>query len=242
MENKKRIWLGIGIVSIVAILVVCAFISMLSKKKPELEPVVEEKVPVEEEVVEEIPIVEATNPDVVDITQLSKDEFVALTWEQIRDFTELRLPNYREIYSISDETVMGEEEWLTVKSFQFYQLFGQNMSNYMSVGEVYNDIAIEKDELGSDWIYVCPTEEYINSLTDDEFATYMNNFMNFTDNTVAEVHTDPVTGEETKTIFDFHSLTSEQLAELRKEFIKEMITENELNDGTGTVYDSNQSN
>lgn len=241
MENKKRMWLGIGIVSIVGILVACMFVSMFSKKKSEPEPIVEENPPVAEEVVEEIPIVETTNPDVVDITQLSKDEFVALTWEQIRDFTELRLPNYREIYSIGSDTTMGEEEWLTIKSFQFYQLFGQNMSTYMSVGEVYDDIAIEEDELGNDWIYVCPTEEYINALTDDEFATYMNNFMNFTDNTVAEVHTDPVTGEESKTIFDFHSLTSEQLAELRQEFIKEMITENELNDGTGAVYGSNQS-
>lgn len=186
----------------------------------------EEEVPVEpttEEVVEEeITIKDSEEKDVIDITSLTKDEFVALTWEQVRDFTEIYLPNYRTIYGISEERVMEQTDWENLKEIMFWQLFGQTYSEYTRVGNVYSDIEIEEETFGADWIYVTPTREYLDSLTKEDFGVYIDNFYAYHE--IIIVQPDPETGEEIP--FDFsefvNSLTDEEFKEVKEKFLEAM--------------------
>lgn len=188
-------------------------------KEEVLEP---EPTPVPTPMVDEIVVKDSEGKDIVDITTLTKDEFVALTWEQIRDFTETRLPNYKEIYKIDEDRVMEEADWLYLKELMFWQLFDQVYADYVRVGDVYNDVEIEIDEFGADWIYVTPTKEYLNSLTQSEFGIYLNNFYAFHEMTIMEK--DEETG--TEKAFDFEplmvSFSEEEFQTVREQFILEM--------------------
>lgn len=171
---------------------------------------------------EEIVIKDSEGKDIVDITTLSKDEFVALSWEQVRDFTEVCLPNYRTTYKIAADYEMQESDWVRIKEMMFWQLFGQIYEEYVQMGEVYDDVEIEIEEFGTDWIYVTPTEEYLRSLTQEEFGEYLNNFYAYHNMEIKE--TDPETGVET--VFDFKpvmtSVSIEEFEEIREQFILEM--------------------
>lgn len=139
----------------------------------------------EEPVEESDAIFEIENTDynidwdsIVDITKVPKEEWPDLTWEQIRDFTLVFLPGFREVYGIPQSAELGMEEWEEIKGFMFYQLFGQIYAQYVKVGEVYDDVEIVEDTsgYGEDWIYFEPTKEYLESLNPDEIAAYFQAF------------------------------------------------------------------
>lgn len=205
MKNllSNKVVIAIICAIVVAIVGVLIVFNNKDDKTPEPTPQEETESPT---VMEEID--KGGNSDIVDITSLSKDEFVKLTWEQVKDFVENRLPNYREIYGISSDTVMEQDDWEELKKIIFWQLFDQTYDSYINVGNVSNDVEIEENEWGTDIIYAEPTEEYIDGLSTDEFREYMKGFMKFAE-----------AGPEAILAIDL--LTDEQVEEMRVEFKNE---------------------
>lgn len=200
--NKKIIIILACIISVVAIVVALIVLKKDDEPTPTQPTETESPTVIEEE------IEKGGDDDIVDITKLSKDEFVALTWEQIRDFAENRLPNYREIYGISEKTTMNQEEWEKLKKVMFWQLFDQTYDSYVNVGNVSSDVEIETNNWGTDIIYAEPTKEYIESLSTSEFLEYMKGFLKFAE-----------AGDEA--IAALSILTNEQIEEMRQEFMAE---------------------
>lgn len=209
--SNKKVLIGGALVIIFVVVAILIFKGKDNEQKdPTPTPETESS-----EVVEEIDKGNGNNPsgDIIDITALEPDDFVKLTWEQIRDFTEARLPNYREIYGISEDTVMAQEDWEELKKIMFWQLYGQTYDSYVNVGNVSSDVEIETNDWGTDIIYVEPTLEYIEGLSTSEFLEYMKGFLKFAE-----------AGDEAIAALDI--LNDEQIEEMRQEFIKEYF-ENE---------------
>lgn len=205
MKNWKR-------KAFVFSLAVVMCVGLSACKKEEEQPVQETNPPVEEEIV----VNEEKNEEglaIVDITDLTKDEYVDLTWEQVRDFVENRLPNYREIYSIPEDKVMEQADWENLKKIIFWQLYEQSYDAYVKNGEIYHDVEIVEDEYGTDWIYINPTKEYIESLSGEEFIIYLKNFYLYHE----------ILSEEDLATFD--QLNPEQIEEVRKFFMQEQLGE-----------------
>lgn len=201
---KKKV-IAIAGVLVVAALVAFAMLGGKSDKKPAPDNKETESTTIVEEIT-------ASNKNVVDITELKEDEFVALTWEQVRDFAEDRLPNYREIYGINKDTEMNQAEWEKLKKIMFWQLFDQTYDSYIKVGNVSSDVEVETNIWGADIVYVEPSKEFIDGLSTKEFRDYMKGFLNFAE-----------AGAEAVAAID--SLTDEQVEEMRVEFTKEYCSE-----------------
>lgn len=204
MKNflNKKVLIIIACLAIVGVIVAIFIFGKKDDTKP---------APTPQEETESTPVVEEIDKEhiqngVVNILELDKDEFVALTWEQIRDFTESKLPNYQDIYGISKDTVMKQEDWEELKKIMFWQLFNQTYDSYVKVGNVSSDVEVEENIWGTDIIYAEPTLEYIEGLSTSEFLEYMKGFLKFAE-----------AGDEA--ILALSILTDEQIEEMRQEFI-----------------------
>lgn len=209
--SNKKVLIG-AVVAIVLVVVVILIFKGKNNEPKDPAPTPETE---STEVVEEIDKGNGNQPggNIIDITALEPDDFVKLTWEQIRDFTEARLPNYREIYGIAEDTVMAQEDWEELKKIMFWQLYGQTYDSYVNVGNVSSDVEIETNDWGTDIIYAEPTLEYIEGLSTSEFLEYMKGFLKFAE-----------AGDEAITALDI--LNDEQIEEMRQEFIKSYFESN----------------
>lgn len=130
----------------------------------------------------DIPIeVYNTIPHIDNITQ---DELFNMDLQQIRAFISVFEPNYRDVYIITEEKVMEEEDWEMVRLLLSYQLYG-TIRNPSENGEEVNleefSYSVKEEfqestaELGEEDVADLKAElEYIRSLSIDEFSAYMN--------------------------------------------------------------------
>jgi hypothetical protein len=202
MKNKKKLLFVSAVM-----LAMCIGLAGCKKEEPAPTPTPTPSVETPDST-EEIEV--ADDKEIIDITKLTKEEFVELTWEQVRDFTEAKLPNYREVYGINADTVMEEIDWVNMKKVMFWQLFNQVYEDYIRVGEVYDDIPVEDNPFGADIIYVEFSEEYLRSLTLEEFRTWMKGYMVF--------YKYDITLEDGSNAMDV--LTEAELEESREAFIQ----------------------
>lgn len=120
-----------------------------------------------------------TIPLIDDITQ---EELFAMDIQQIRAFVSVYEPNYRSVYIITEDKVMEDEDWEAVRTLLSYQLYG-TIHNATAEGEEidFEEMAesIKEDFQDSSFSDedIAELEDqlaYIESLSDEEFAVYMN--------------------------------------------------------------------
>lgn len=139
------------------------------------------------------PVVEPDTEEIIEVSinttvkspmDLSKDELINLSAEEIKEMVEIYLPNYRDIYGISEETVMSDEDWMNLRDLMVYQLYGVVVSTYKDYlranidwSKPFEIVGDDGSYLDPDWIYYAPSREYIAGLSTEEFANYMHDFM-----------------------------------------------------------------
>lgn len=117
-------------------------------------------------------------------TELTQDQFAALSWMEVKEMVETYLPNYHNVYGIPEDKVMEEADWLNLKDIMYYQLYGTFLDSYSSTLAAEVDFSDPSKIVGSDgsyldpnWIYYAPCKEYINGLSSRDFAKYLNGYM-----------------------------------------------------------------
>ena len=173
----------------------------------------EEEPPVTEEVIQV-----SFNTEVKPPNQMSKAELMALTPNAIKEMVETYLPNYRAIYSISENYVMAAEDWTNLRDLICDQLYGFEKADgdeQADAGDEYeipSNIDFKQPDkilgddgsyLDPDWIFYAPCKEFVDQLDDDEFIDYLEMLM-------AYWKKDDVSRE------DFENMDEEGLAKVRE--------------------------
>lgn len=136
------------------------------------------------------------------LMNMTRSELNALTPEQIKDLVETQLPNYREIYAIDEDRVMSDDDWDQLRDIIVLQLFGpKKIKEKMNVDT--SEIPEAKDD--PDAIYYAPTKEYLDNLSIQEFAEYLNGMYAY------------IEGANASNAIDFTTLDEETLLEKKKE-------------------------
>ncbi len=149
------------------------------------EPVAEE--PVMEE---EIATTATAQEDLVegpDLRTITEEEFYNLPVAQLAAAVESQIPDYRDKFSISEDTEMTDETWEALRPLLFYSLFGKDIARYeKEAGITTAEVTVEEDE-NSEYLVGHYTEnelvwfdrEYLESLTDEEFFDWMDAYLEF---------------------------------------------------------------
>jgi uncharacterized lipoprotein YehR (DUF1307 family) len=198
--KKKIILLCLTTITIVSVFYGCG-------KKEQTSSVKKKSAPKETTIV-----VENKKGSELDITTLSKKEYAALTWDQIRDFVEEKLPTFREVYGIPEDKKLEQADWEEIKKIIFWQLHNETLEKYLtSVGS--GETETPAPTVDANEIYTNPKAEVIEKLSIGEFRTYMKNFL-----TYAGAASDAITAID--------NLTSDQMKDLRVQFIEDQCTGN----------------
>lgn len=136
------------------------------------------------------------------LMNMTRSELNALTPEQIKNLVETQLPNYREIYVIDEDRVMSDDDWDQLRDIIVLQLFGpEEIEEKMNVDT--SEIPEAKDDPNA--IYYAPTKEYLDNLSIQEFAEYLNEMYAY------------IEGADASSAVDFTTLDEETLLEKKKE-------------------------
>lgn len=190
----------------------------------------------------DIPIeVYDTIPHVNDITQ---DELFEMDLQQIRAFISVFEPNYREVYIITEDKVMEDEDWEMVRLLLSYQLYGsiRNSSDYSYevdfdtfAESVKEDFQESTNALTDEDIADLELElEYINSLSIDEFAAYMNEIFATAGYTNEDGSAIDVTEEED---VDLNEVKEALIQSIELQILESQSTEEDVTDTTATVLE-----
>lgn len=125
---------------------------------------------------------------VPDIESMTKEDMFAMDIDAFRAFMAVYSPDFRKYYNISDETVMTDEQWETLRHLVSYNLFGEIWSGSISdteqeavsedftkedMNDAYESVA---DSISGNQITKEETEEEVSkifSLETEEFRDYM---------------------------------------------------------------------
>ncbi len=77
------------------------------------------------------------------IYDMSKNEILALSAEEVEHIVTTQLPNYRKTFKIDEDRVMSESDWLSIREIICLQLFGSAIPDKTSPSE---SIEVAKDE------------------------------------------------------------------------------------------------
>lgn len=190
----------------------------------------------------DIPIeVYDTIPHVNDITQ---DELFEMDLQQIRAFISVFEPNYREVYIITEDKVMEDEDWEMVRLLLSYQLYGsiRNSSDYSYevdfdtfAESVKEDFQESTNALTDEDIADLELElEYINSLSIDEFAAYMNEIFAAAGYTNEDGSAIDVTEEED---VDLNEVKEALIQSIELQILESQSAEEDVTDTTATVLE-----
>lgn len=144
---------------------------------------------------------------------MTKEELLALTPAEIKEMVETYLPNYRETYGIDADREMSDADWLELRDFIYYQIYGEIApSDTMLPEDMQGEDPASQENVDPNWIYYAPTKEYLESLTIEEFGQYMNDMMAY-----MEMDSNGI---------DFTQLGEDELEQLRTEAIADLAVEN----------------
>ncbi len=121
---------------------------------------------------------------------MSKAELMALSPAAVKEMVEAYLPNFRAIYSISENYVMNDEDWLALRDLIYNQLYGYDLQfaeeeeapidtsniDWSRPDKILSD---DGSYLDPNWIYYAPCREYVENLTDEKFVSYILNLMTY---------------------------------------------------------------
>lgn len=185
---KKRIIIS----SIISILVISSLVGCNNKKNENIEHTTE-VISVE---------IDKNTPN---ITEMTKEEILSLSAEQVKLSVETYLPSYKTIYKINENRVMSNDDWLLLRDIICIQFYGDT-----KLGEP--GTTIETDD--PDAIYYAPNVEDLEIMGPKEFAIYLNNAYKYLYGNI-----------ET----DFTTLDEESILQLQAEFIKNLKENDTLN-------------
>lgn len=130
----------------------------------------EEEVIVIPDTVEEIIVTVDSSSTIKSPIDMTKEELLSLNAQEIQEMIEIYLPNYRDAYGIDEDRVLTDGDWLELRDYIYYQIYGEIApSQPIEVEET-----IEIDTSDPNWIYYSPTVEFLTNMTTEEFAEYMN--------------------------------------------------------------------
>lgn len=173
-----------------------------------------EEVVVEPDTSESIEIViESSIKSPLDMT---KEELLALTPAEIQEMVETYLPNYRETYGIDADREMSDADWLELRDFIYYQIYGEIAPSDAEAGAGSGSASLDEENpenVDPNWIYYAPTAEYINSLSTKEFGQYLNDMNTYLGTNIEGV--------------DFTALPDEELEKLRADALENLVVDHD---------------
>ena len=149
----------------------------------------------EEEVVVEAP--EAKEYD-VDFRTITEEEYYNLPIDVFAEAIQEQLPDWRDKFAVSEDLEMTEDRWRDLKELMFYSLFGYDLATYINrngISESEYPTAEVEEFLGSEELdeeeqlrlYVFFTEEFLDSMTDEEFFEWKAEWYKYTYNKEPEI-------------------------------------------------------
>ena len=119
-------------------------------------------------------------------TAMTKAELASLTAPQIQEMVEAYLPNYRAIYGIEEGHEMTDEDYLELRDKIMVQLYGEEEVVVADVDVSEIDFKNPSEIVGKDgsyldpgWIFYAPCKEYIDTLSDKAFISYLEGLMDY---------------------------------------------------------------
>lgn len=110
-----------------------------------------------------------------DIETITREEFRKLSPHDIQLIAEQYIGDYKAVYGISKNHEMTDADWATIGGFMEYQLFGKLSED----DPVYKQKQLEREKdrimasiSGNDASYMIMNEEYIMSLSEEEFLSW----------------------------------------------------------------------
>lgn len=128
----------------------------------------------EEDTYEEIEVVIETQ--IKSPTEMTKEELLSLDINQIKEMVEIYLPNYRETYGIDKDKIMQDKDWLELRDYIYYQIYGEIISNETLEDKKYESYINTDDP---NWIYYAPTVEFLENMDKEAFIQYMTNLSKY---------------------------------------------------------------
>ncbi len=158
-------------------------------KAPAEEPATEEEVAVEAP--------EAKEYD-VDFRTITEEEYYNLPIDVFAEAIQEQLPDWRDKFAVSQDLEMTEDRWRDLKELMFYSLFGYDLATYINrsgIGESEYPAAeveefLDSEELDEEEqlrLYVFFTEEFLDSMTDEEFFEWKDKWYEYTYNKKPEI-------------------------------------------------------
>lgn len=190
----------------------------------------------------DIPIeVYDTIPHINDITQ---NELFTMDLQQIRAFVSVFEPNYRDVYSISEDKIMENEDWEMVRLLLSYQLYGsirnpyeedENIGFEQFTESIKEDFYEETIVLNEKDILEIETElEYIRGLSEDEFTIYMNEIFAEAGYTNEDGSAIDVTEEEN---VDLNEVKEALIQSIETQILESQSAEEDVTDTTTTILE-----
>ena len=158
------------------------------------------KAPAEEPATEEEVVVEAPEAKEydVDFRTITEEEYYNLPIDVFAEAIQEQLPDWRDKFAVSQDLEMTEDRWRDLKELMFYSLFGYDLATYINrngIGESGYPTAeveelLDSEELDEEEqlrLYVFFTEEFLDSMTDEEFFEWEDKWYEYTHNKEPEV-------------------------------------------------------
>lgn len=172
---------------------------------------------VEETETAEVQTISVEIDGIPNMMEMTKEELLAMTPEEIKASIEAYLPNYRETYKIDKDTKMTDDKWKSLRDIICTQLYGSATIEAES-NENFSDDA--------NAIYYAPTYESIEAMPLNEFRTYLNGMY-------AYYYGDEYIIENNIN-FNSEDLTDEDIQMLKDELLTQ------IKDGTVSIGNQNQ--
>lgn len=172
---------------------------------------------VEETETAEVQTISVEIDGIPNMMEMTKEELLAMTPEEIKASVEAYLPNYRETYKIDKDTKMTDDKWKSLRDIICTQLYG-SATIEAEANENFSDDA--------NAIYYAPTYESIEAMPLNEFRTYLNGMY-------AYYYGDEYIIENNIN-FNSEDLTDEDIQMLKDELLTQ------IKDGTVSIGNQNQ--
>ncbi len=180
-KEKKVMKKRIVAIAIIGATLVSLFTGCGSKAPAE-EPATEEEVAVEAP--------EAKEYD-VDFRTITEEEYYNLPVDVFAEAVQEQLPDWRDKFAVSEDLEMTEDRWKDLKELMFYSLFGYDLATYINRNETSEseypaaevEEILESEELSEEEqlrLYVFFTEEFLDSMTDEEFFEWKDKWYEYT--------------------------------------------------------------
>lgn len=154
---------------------------------------VEEKVDEIENAVEVITVQLDMDERLAKLPQ-SKEELFALSLEEFKAMINECIPNYREHFRVSEDYEINDLDWENFRTILSYELFRS--------AKIEEEVEATPDP---NEIYYAPTEEYLNSLSQEEFVEYLSGLQKYIYPDIENV--------------DYSLLTMEQLMQIKEQLL-----------------------